>query len=652
MKTIHSLNGKDWNLSGWIPWLWRLQQTMEIGAATDAEIGTVPAKVPGSVQYSLKEAGLLPDWNVGVNHRDCEWIENRHWIYELVIPEGIIKPGKSYRLRCMGLDYKGFITLNGKEVSEFCGTHVPYTFNLTPFLDGERNILRVIFDLSPRWLGQIGYTCNVKEWKVRFNYTWDWIPRIVQIGIWDDIIIEELDGMEIEDFKCISDADVKTSTGMLNINGRVSAVKNANVTVELSKDGSVIKEETVYGGVFNSVGITWKDFPVELWWPNLEGSQPLYDLKFSLIDEDGNQHDSISRRIGFRNVVWMPCEDAPVNADPWLCVVNGKPIFLQGVNFPPLLPNFADVTEDHYRDRISLYKELGVNIFRINGVGFLETERCYNLCDEAGIFIWQDIPLSSSGINNDAPKDDNSVNGIAQIAESFAIRRQHHASLLVWCGGNELQVPNEKGEGIPLTVDHPMIKRLKETFTRHDPSRRFLETTSSGPRFYAQPADFGKGLHWDVHGPWKLEGTIEKWKEYWDQDDALFRSETGAPGAASVELIRKYAGNLSELPATVSNPLWRRPVAWWVEPEQFKVENDGREPASLEEYVAWSQKRQADALSIAVKTCKDRFPKCGGIMLWTGHDCFPCAGNTSIIDFHGDPKPAAIALGKVWRGDK
>ena len=130
-----------------------------------------------------------------------------------------------------------------------------------------------------------------------------------------------------------------------------------------------------------------------------------------------------------------------------------------------------------------------------------------------------------------------------------------------------------------------------------DPDRRFLPTSSSGPRFGARAADFGKGLHWDVHGPWKLPGTMAEWIEYWAGDDALFRSETGAPGASSAEIIRRYKGDLAEMPGTADNPLWRR-TSWWIEWPMF-VEECGREPSSLEEFVAWSQARQAEALIIA-----------------------------------------------------
>jgi len=44
-----------------------------------------------------------------------------------------------------------------------------------------------------------------------------------------------------------------------------------------------------------------------------------------------------------------------------------------------------------------------------------------------------------------------------------------------------------------------------------------------------------------------------------------------------------------------------------------------------------------------------RFPRCGGILLWMGHDSFPCPANTAIIDFWGRPKPA-LAVGGVWKG--
>ena len=102
------------------------------------------------------------------------------------------------------------------------------------------------------------------------------------------------------------------------------------------------------------------------------------------------------------------------------------------------------------------------------------------------------------------------------------------------------------------------------------------------------------------------------------------------------------------MPVTLENPVWRRPLTWWIEGDAFAAEH-GRAPATLEEYVEWSQARQAEALGIAVRACKERFPRCGGILLWCGHDCHPCPANTSLLDINGQPKPAAEAVGEVWR---
>ncbi len=630
-----------------------MQQTMEIGASPNAEVAGIPAKVPGSVQLSLRNAGLIPDWFMGLNHRECEWVENRHWIYETTIPDEWLEPGKVVRLNCRGLDYRGCVTLNGKVIAEFRGSQVPWVFDLTSHLKENGNVLRIVFEVPPRWLGQFGYTSRMKEWKPRFNYTWDWTPRLVQVGIWDRIYLEVTDGREITSFRCVTDADFEASTGMLEMRGQVSASDGDIVRLTLERDGSVIRSEELPARQFSSSSVVWTGIPVELWWPNLEGDQPLYTVRCELLDSNGKELDSLARRVGFRNVSWAPCEGAPPEADPWICVVNGKPVFLQGANWVPVVPNFADADREDYRRLLELYKDLGANILRVWGGATLERECFYDMCDELGLMVWQEFPLSSSGIDNWPPEDEQCVEDMALIARSYIERRQHHASLILWCGGNELQGSPDgakTGGGKPCDCTHPMLCRLQEVVKREDPGRRFLPTSSSGPTFYCDPNNVGKGLHWDVHGPWKAEGDLDKgWTDYWSRNDALFCSETGSPGASSAEIIRRWAGDFGPMPGDASNPLWRRTSTWWIEWHEF-VRELGREPRDLEEYVDWSQARQAKALSIAAKSCKDRFPACGGIIIWMGHDCFPCTANTAIIDFHGNPKPAALALKEIWRG--
>ena len=649
MKRTYDLSELKWKLAGYIPHTWRREKTMELGLAPKWDIAPIPAAVPGSVQKALLDAGLLPDWNVGLNIRQCDWVENRHWVYETAIPDDWLEGGEVFRLRCPGLDYSGIIRLNGEQVACFKGTHVPHAVDLSGRLAESGNALQIIFECPPRWLGSPGYTSQVKEWKPRFNYTWDWIPRLVQIGIWEPVLLEVAGEGEIENFHAVADADPQAGTGRLSLGGDVRGPDGCTVRVELTRGGAAVRAADVPMAEFAESGLLWDGLEVDLWWPNGMGEQVLYALAAELVDAAGQTLDRVERRVGFKHVAWRQCRDAPEGADLWICAVNGQAVFLRGVNWSPIRPNFADVPESEYRKRIQSYRDFHMNVFRVNGCSFLEKECFHDLCDELGMLVWQDFPLSSSGLDNSPPTDEASIAGIAEIVASAVGRRQHHASLLLWCGGNELQSAMDGGPGVgrPLDLAHPMLKRMAEIVERLDPGRRFLPTTSSGPHFLASPERYGQGLHWDVHGPWRVEGEVSKWKAaYWDGDDSLFRSEVGAPGPESVELILRFKGDCDEAPGTIDNPMWRR-TSWWIEWPQFVAEH-AREPRDLEEYVAWGQARQAEALRIAAESCRDRFPRCGGIIFWHGHDCFPCTSNTAILDFDGKPKPAALALAKVF----
>ena len=663
-KQRYDLSTLKWQLSGYMPYMERLgggtTGISNIHQTTDQKVGPIPASVPGSVQLALLNAGLIPDWNVGLNARDCQWIENEDWVYQTVIPDQWLKSGKQFRLHCEGLDYRGGVFLNGTLVAGFEGSFHPWDFDLGPHLKAAGNVLEILFQPPPRWLGQLGYTSRMKQWKPRFNYGWDWVSRVVQVGIWDAITLEVVSAGEIREFRAVADVDLASGRGVLKMYG--AALGGNTVELTLADGPEVIHQEKMPASRLAKHPVQWNDLSVAWWWPNGHGKPKLYSLICDLLDEQGKLIDRQTRTVGFRNIQWRKNKgamdsanaylDVVPEADRYLCAVNGKEIFLCGIDWTPIRPNFADLTSNDYDKRLNAYHDMGVKILRVWGGAFLETEYFYNQCDQLGILLWQEFPLSSSSVDCYPPDDPASVEAMGHIAESYIKRRQHHPALLLWCGGNELANnlnginPGKHRE--PLTIRHPILKRFYEVIEKLDHGRRFLQTSPFGPRLSNNLDECGKGVFWDTHGPWNLNGPVDgSWKELWDRSDSRFYSELGAPGASSAEIIRKYQGHLKAFPCSSDNPLWNR-NPWWIDWSKF-IQEKSHAPANLEEFVAWSQARQAAALALAAKAALSRFPACGGFIVWMGHDAFPCTANTAVIDFEGNVKPAGVELGKVYR---
>lgn len=647
----YNLSDLEWKLWGYRPNNWRMFGFDPNKENGKADVHGIDVKVPGSVQKALLDANKIEDWNYGTNNEKIEWIENRNWLFTTNIPDEWIEQNKLIRLRFKGLDDNGTILLNGKEIAEFNNAFIPYEIDITPHLKEKGNVLIVAFDMPARYLGQICWTSKIKDWKPRYYYGWDWLPRIVQIGIWDDVLLEvyEKDDARIERIGVLANADRYQDVGELKIAPVMThAAKRGSLHIELKdQKGKSIINQTI-PAYEATLGKQFSGLKIKRWYPNGLGDQPLYNLTYTLFDENGTKRQTIQKKIGFKSVVWEQNEGAAKEADPWLCVVNNKPVFIQGINWTPIRPNFADLRKEHYDKLLKTYKDLGFNTIRVWGGGFAEKDYLYDLCDQYGLMIQQDFPLSSSGIDNYPPTDPQAIHTMGKIAQHYLDRNKHRVSIFIWCGGNELY---EKGDVGIVTVDHPMIRRIYDVVRAEDPYKKFIPGSPSGANISASRENFGKGRNWDTHGPWTLpykadDYSVESIKEYWTAYDGLMLSEAGAPGCQSVEMIHKYRANYPALPASTENFYWNQ-FNWWIEWDQYKREHAGKEPATLEEYVNWSQQNQINGLTIAMGTLKSKFPKCGGMIIWMGHDSYPCASNTSIIDFDGNLKPAALELKKI-----
>ncbi len=647
MKCRFNLSTLDWTLTGTHPYYWKLDEQMKTGKIIQFSNPSIKAKVPGSVQKALLDSGIIDNWNYGLNSNKIEWIENRHWIYQTKLPGEFFESKKQkYVLNCLGLDGEGELWLNGNKIGTFDSTFVSYKFDITPYIRTGENLLSIIFYMPEKYQGQVYWTSKTRLTKPRFYYNWDWCPRIVQVGIWDSIYLESFDGFDLSTLLTFTDVDLNLNQGLIYFRDLlwnksfflhvVLSDMDKNILVD-----TIIKDDLSIECVLNIDGVL-------LWNLNGKGNQYLYNLDLELLDAEYEIIDKIYRKIGFRKIEWDNCAHSSSDALPWLCKINGVPVFLQGFNWTPVRVMFADVTEEEYRNLLWKYKELGVNILRVWGGAFLEKKCFYDLCDELGIFIWQEFPLSSSGIDNTPSEDCDLISRMGDIIRCYINRRHYHTSLLMWGGGNELYTKDNRR---PLDFSHPMLMEVKRVVEGMDKFHRLLPSSPSGPSIYNDKSLYGNGVMHDVHGPWWLpeepsDDEMSNIKRYWAESDALFHSEAGVPGASSINIFRKYYPKEYLSNVGVYNPIWTR-FLWWVEEKHFLDDNPELRTIPLEKYIEWSQRRQEKGLSIAFKEAKKRFPSCGGFIVWMGHDCFPTPANTSIIDFDGEYKPVAYLLKKI-----
>ena len=191
-----ALSQLSWELKGYWPYVPEKEKSMETGQTLHGVTGWIPARVPGGVHADLFRAGLIPDPYFGMNSLSCEWVENRWWMYRTAFPaslEGQDLTSQRVVLVCKGLDYDADVFFNDERVAEHRGgMFVPLRVELTGRVR-EQNRLVVIFRGVPREMGQIGFTSRTSTQKSRFNYKWDFSTHLVNIGFWQDVVLEVVD---------------------------------------------------------------------------------------------------------------------------------------------------------------------------------------------------------------------------------------------------------------------------------------------------------------------------------------------------------------------------------------------------------------------------------------------------------------------------
>jgi beta-mannosidase len=648
---ILPLDGDDWTAYWLLPSEWEWRRVWE-KAPPEAASRVVPAVVPGHAQDAvLLSDDSLPHPYAALTSHDWEWICQRDWVFEKRFtlpaepPAGVAH--SALWLRFEGIDDAAHVYLNGAHVGDHEGQFVPAEWEVAHLArPGEENHLLVVVERAPDVQGQIGRTSRERRWKSRFAYGWDWCTRLVPVGVWGSVSLTYGGPARFRSVSVHTNLSIERTEASVAVVTEFAAVEQlqARIVTEISQAGLPV--ETTDDGVHifpsdTSIVQSFEIPHVQLWQPNGSGRAALYDARVSLVDEAGRLLDRREFQLGVRQVEALPCEGAPPDSLPYLLSVNGRKTWIKGWNWVPLDHLYGAVPEERYAHFLRLAKEAGVNLLRVWGGGLLERDVFYRLCDRFGIMVWQEFPLSSSGLDNTPPSDPAYLRYIRAQADRMLQLRKTHPSLVLWCGGNELT----DAASAPLGSDHPALAELRRAVEMEDPDRLWLPTSPTGPHFSAEPKHRGE-IH-DGHGPWLWLGLREH-PRFYNDIDPLLHSEFGCEGAANPETLEFIFEEDEAPPPDREDPVWMHHGGdWWLRPEKLQ-EAFGALLDALS-FVWASQLLQAAGLQYAVEANRRRKWRCAGTLPWQFNEAWPNAVCTNAVDYFGRPKPAYYAVKRAYR---
>ena len=417
---------RTWNMAGYYPFTPLLARSAEIGQGSGCVTPVIEAKVPGSVYADLHRAGIIEDPYFERNSLNCEWVKDRFWVYGT---EVTVRCGMRTLLCFEGLDYHAHIFVGETKIGEHENMFVPFVADISHLVKGEGEVtlkIQVILEHAPDEMGQIGYTERTHTQKARYTYKWDFGTRLVGMGIWREAYVAQYPGARIGATRADWDAQRRILTYEAELD------RPCQLTMLFSDEaGKVIfTDETILaqGGKYRT---TISIEQPALWYPNGAGSQPLYTAQLIAKTVEGDLYsDEKSERIGLRTVSYRQCEGAREDSLPYIPVINGKPIFIKGVNCVPMDLMTGCESDEKRRHLLTMIRDMGCNLIRVWGGGVIECEDFYRICDEYGLMIWQEMPQSSSGISNQPSHDRHFLALLAATCKQAAITKRNHPSLI------------------------------------------------------------------------------------------------------------------------------------------------------------------------------------------------------------------------------
>ena len=613
-------------------------------SAGHRSLESVDMQIPGTVLSGLLAAGKIKDPFYRTNEDATRALFWKDYVFtrtfdvdeELLAQQHIV-------LVCEGLDTLAEISINGTFLAKTDNMHRTWKFQAKKLLHPGKNEIQIVFRSVLRFIEDYPYEAHKKInyipcgsmkgnqllRKAHSMFGWDWGPQTIDAGIFRDIYLQGYSHARIEDIRIhqqhAKNVSVQTSITLSE------SIPGQKLCVELSEDGADKPLQTKLCKT-NADGVAAVDFVIEnpkLWWPNDYGDQPLYIVRTTLLDEDGTSLESITRRIGLRTLTISQEKDEWGNE--FAFCVNGVKIFTRGGNYIPDDCLYTRITEKKLDYILESCRRAHFNCVRVWGGGYYPSDAFYDLCDEKGLIVWQDLMYAC----NVYDVTDAFAENCRQETYDNVRRLRHHASLGLWCGNNEIESAWDhwgdfQKETPYLRADYIRLfeEVLPKAVQEADGETFYWHSSPSSGGCFDNPDDANRGdtHYWDV---WHGQKPFTDYRKYFFR----FCSEFGFQSFPCAKTVNSF---------TLEDD--RNIFSRVMESHQkndaangkmlYYLSENLRYPKDLTHLLYASQVLQGMAIKYGVDHWRRNRGRCMGTLYWQINDDWP-APSWSSIDYFG-----------------
>jgi beta-mannosidase len=644
-------------------WQLRLAEHSPQAAEHAAQTQWQPAHIPGSVQTDLLAAGKIGDPFYRDNEAGLQWIGLADWDYRLSFDVDAATLARDHvDLVFDGLDTFADVSINGKQVltadnmfrrwripaknalhagqnTVLVQLHSPIA-RLLPWLLKQPYALPGEFDSSFGDEPKGKQTSNYVR-KANYQYGWDWGPRFVTLGIWQPVKLESWDSLRLADFH-IAQPHVDEAGAQLQGELQLQSDKAGDAQLKLSwtapdgDHGEASQPVTLRAGD-NRLMLPLHIAHPQRWWPAGYGAQNLYHFHVDVI-QGGTVVASADRDTGLRSI------ELRREHDQWgrsfAFVVNGVPIFAKGADLIPFDSFPERATPARLQQILTSARDANMNMLRMWGGGYYQSDAFYDMADRLGIMIWQDFMFGGA-----VPPYDEAFRKNTEVeATEQVLRLRDHPSIVLWCGNNEVQTgweswPDRETFRQSISADERarVEQGMKELFghTLRNVANRLAPEVpywaSSPSTDFDGPANVltdGDYHYWDV---WSGSKPIEKYLD----TTPRFQSEYGLQSFPVMATIDSFTQPEDRSPnSTVMRAHQKFANGNGNDRALLYIRDNYGEPKDFASFVYLSQIMQAEGIELAAEHLRSARPQSMGSLYWQLNDVWP-GPSWASVDYFG-----------------